>query len=1199
MDLSKKQRFLSHIWFVGNLLTTIIGTACLLPLFFILFWQGLVYFSNYHGDYLIKTAKQRLATKWPTGLEIKAIHLAWFNLLPVVYLDGIKLDEPQLDKAWDVLCRVAPGARVGVEFFSLGSFWFPRLAGGTLIIENCHLEADKERLFTGIAKIVAKAQNASQDLVAKELSQVSQPNYQLWLQNWWQRGNLWIENSSVVFKESGKTTISGLINCELNNHPSQHQLSFAGVFKGSVFKGQISGQLKFLRALDLNLLRIGGSLNATSYELDLDRIGALQQEFQQQLLTHQRKTVPQKVNTDKTNSSAQFALDPLGFSLHLTSGVIRSKVLPKAFKLNNFKGEFGWDVARQLWRVHKLIVQDDYVTIKGQAALDWKDSWLDSQCYSLLTLSCNDISQLKNYLPQNLMPEEGDVWLRKALVSGQVTSGQLFLKGKLKDFPFKTNGAEEYFKIRLTVKNGCLYFDDAWPRIEKVDAKVLFDGPKLTVIAHTGYMRNMPVKMVEAKIANLADPALEITAHTTASLKYMVNVLEFSPLTQLSSKLKLLGLDGIGSLNLKLLLPLWQTPMEAIGISGKLAMDDATMHIQPLNNLSIAGVRGAILFDENGVLNSTLDGLIADHYPAFLKLSPKTDATVIQADTNVPWDLLSSIWPQYNFNWGSGSLALNAVITVPNEGDKYSCVLTSDLKGLTLDVPILPSKKTAAAAPIELTVTGNLQDQGVLEFVGSYAHQLFWRFNLASDQNAHGFVVLDPNHRPVLKEPKASDPLHIKIATREIDLAKVLRWQHKIAALSHKQEQLNKLNAIRNKLRNVKTNGLKAKSTTPEQPLLVEVNTPLIKVRNTSLRDVHLTFKQDLAAISVDFQTDIGEGLISYPHKISEDAVANLVFLNGPKFYQLAEEFRHLRDETTLMPIAASNLKKQHQQALTSHGEADFLLDHQNNSLNIAKLQLSDQEFLEKLTISLKQPVSITRRTRYFKADKFAFNWHSLAIKASGEVTLSLDYRLDNFNLTAECSCSDWGQFLNEADFSNHLFKGAGVIAGDFNYQSHDDGAFDYRYLSGRLKAKIINGALVNLPREASVGASIGKILNLFSVAGIPKRLTLDFRDMAKGGLFFDKSEVEGTLQNGELKVTALKLASLAANLTGSGVANFVTRHYDFDVTVMPEVTSSVPVVAGLIGGPVVGVATYVAERAVSKVTQKVIKYNYKLSGDW
>ena len=76
-------------------------------------------------------------------------------------------------------------------------------------------------------------------------------------------------------------------------------------------------------------------------------------------------------------------------------------------------------------------------------------------------------------------------------------------------------------------------------------------------------------------------------------------------------------------------------------------------------------------------------------------------------------------------------------------------------------------------------------------------------------------------------------------------------------------------------------------------------------------------------------------------------------------------------------------------------------------------------------------------------------------------------------------------------------------------------------------------------------------------------------------------------------------MAGPAARFDISGRIGLVTRDYDQLVVVTPRVTSSIPVVGGLAGGPGVGLGLWVAERVFGRKIDELSRVRYTITGSW
>ena len=65
------------------------------------------------------------------------------------------------------------------------------------------------------------------------------------------------------------------------------------------------------------------------------------------------------------------------------------------------------------------------------------------------------------------------------------------------------------------------------------------------------------------------------------------------------------------------------------------------------------------------------------------------------------------------------------------------------------------------------------------------------------------------------------------------------------------------------------------------------------------------------------------------------------------------------------------------------------------------------------------------------------------------------------------------------------------------------------------------------------------------------------------------------------------------------GDLDLIKHLYDVDLRVSPYITASLPIVATIAGGPIVGIATWAASKLINKGMQQISAYTYKVSGPW
>lgn len=153
--------------------------------------------------------------------------------------------------------------------------------------------------------------------------------------------------------------------------------------------------------------------------------------------------------------------------------------------------------------------------------------------------------------------------------------------------------------------------------------------------------------------------------------------------------------------------------------------------------------------------------------------------------------------------------------------------------------------------------------------------------------------------------------------------------------------------------------------------------------------------------------------------------------------------------------------------------------------------------------------------------------------------------------------------------------------------------------LIGQLDLTLENGRIVNIDEATSQKMGIGKLLNFFSLQNLPRHLTLDFSDVSKGGFLFDRMHGHFHLKNGNAYTKDTDWDGAVAYITMKGNMSLAAKNYDLYLSVTPHLTSSLPMVATIAGGPVVGLTTWVADKLLSKPVGKLMTYSYHMSGPW
>jgi uncharacterized protein (TIGR02099 family) len=152
---------------------------------------------------------------------------------------------------------------------------------------------------------------------------------------------------------------------------------------------------------------------------------------------------------------------------------------------------------------------------------------------------------------------------------------------------------------------------------------------------------------------------------------------------------------------------------------------------------------------------------------------------------------------------------------------------------------------------------------------------------------------------------------------------------------------------------------------------------------------------------------------------------------------------------------------------------------------------------------------------------------------------------------------------------------------------------FSLEGLHGELHVKLGEGRLVDVEPGA------GKLLGLLSLQSLPRRLLLDFSDLFKKGFSFDRIKGDFQLTETNAYTDNLHIAGPAADIYIKGRTGLAQQDYDEVITVVPNITATLPIAGAIAGGPAVGAAVLLAERLLGDQVNKMSKVEYHVTGAW
>jgi uncharacterized protein (TIGR02099 family) len=194
--------------------------------------------------------------------------------------------------------------------------------------------------------------------------------------------------------------------------------------------------------------------------------------------------------------------------------------------------------------------------------------------------------------------------------------------------------------------------------------------------------------------------------------------------------------------------------------------------------------------------------------------------------------------------------------------------------------------------------------------------------------------------------------------------------------------------------------------------------------------------------------------------------------------------------------------------------------------------------------------------------------------------------------LNVRMDVTDIGRTLVRWGYPPGIRRGTAKLEGHLGWAGSPQN-FDYPSLSGQLVLEAANGQFVKLD------PGIAKLLGILSLQALPRRMTLDFRDVFSEGLSFDTIIGALKIDRGVATTDNLRIQGPSTRVVMAGAVDLARETQKLRVRVTPHLSDSVSIAGALIGGPVAGVAAFLAQKILKDPLEQLVSFEYTITGSW
>ena len=746
-----------------------------------------------------------------------------------------------------------------------------------------------------------------------------------------------------------------------------------------------------------------------------------------------------------------------------------------------------------------------------------------------------DVPVARKFWIRHLMPPQAIEWLDMALVDGRVKNGRAIITGDLDDWPFTGNNGR--FEARADIDNGQLRFQHDWPAIQQARLHAAFIGPGMKVQG-SGELSGVKVDAVTAEIADFGKGGLAIGANGRGDAAQLLTLLRQSPLEKtLGSTFQRVGASGPADVTFSLFQPL-HDDAPAQRIAGTVALRGATLIERELD-LEFRNVSGMANYDGEGFIAERMS-VQHDRHPGRLSLRAG-QPHVRDRDNAFEADLAATLTTQALLAKAPDMAWLQPYLQGSSEW--------------TVAVALPASADAANARPSRVHLQSNLVGTAIrlpapLGKPANEPLQSEVRIPLPVDA---GDVEVVLGRRIALRAHSRDGRTGIRaqLGTGTVPAASSLQG----LLVEGRADDVDALAWAGF------ASGGAGKDGPSIKPVRVDVQAARLTLLGQRYADARLQLSPTASGSRVQVESNGLEGMLDIPQ-------ADGATITG-RFNRAA--------------FGIGKPKAGATSALT--GSPDDV-----NPARVPPLDIAIQDMrvngisFGNLTLKTRPTVAgMQVETLQLRAPNQAIDvqgqWTGLGSAARTRMDVQVDSR-------------DYGALLGRMGFVDQLKKGNGRVGMSLAWPGAPSD-FSPAALTGALDVSIRDGQLVELEPGA------GRVLGLLSVARLPQRLTLDFRDFFDKGFAFDRIEGKVKFADGLARSEGLVIEGPAAQIDITGNANMVSQQFDQTIEVRPRTGNLLTAVGAIAGGPVGAAVGAVANAVLKKPLSEVGAKSYRVTGPW
>jgi uncharacterized protein (TIGR02099 family) len=809
-----------------------------------------------------------------------------------------------------------------------------------------------------------------------------------------------------------------------------------------------------------------------------------------------------------------------------------------------------------------------------------------------------DGARVHRYLPLGI-PADVRHYVRDSVIKGDVNDLEVRVKGDLRDIPFADARAGEFrfsgkardldyaFVPRGLQPSGQL----PWPSLTGLSGDLVFDRASMKVRGASARMvdaSGLQLSRIEAHIPDFMNTTTVIVSfEARGPAATLLGVVNQSPIGEMTGKaLTRATINGDATGRVRLNLPL--ATLEQSRVQGSVTLAGNDLRMTP-DTPQLGKARGLVSFSDSGFQitggqarmlggDVRLEGGTRPASPGVAAAGPEPPQVLLRAQGTVSAEGLRQATELGFFarlaRHATGSTAFTG--TLGFRGEASELIFSSNLQGLGLNLPpplgkaadaVLPLRfeNTLVARPATVPNASPQQDQLLVE-LGRLASVGYVRDISGPEprvlRGSIGVGLAPGESAPM---PAQGVAANINLGSLNVDA-----WE---AVMSH-------------------ATGVSMASPDPPRtgsasaqsyfPSVVALRANELVVGGRTFHRVVIGGARDGATWRANLNADQINGYVEYRQPAGAGG--------GRVFARLSR--------LALAPAAARDVEEMLDQQPASIPALDIVVD----DFELRGRRLGRVE-VDAINIDATG-TAVEPGAREWQLRKLGFSvpeatftaTGTWAVPASGPAGTPPPRRRDedrrrmamNFRLDV----GDSGALLTRLGMKDVIRRGKGKIEGQIGWQGSPL-SMDLPSLDGQFNLNVEAGQFL----KADPG--IAKLLGVLSLQSLPRRLTLDFRDVFSEGFAFDFIRGDVGIARGIASTNNLQMKGVNAAVLMEGSADIGRETQDLRVVVVPEIDAITASLVATAINPALGLGTVLAQLVLRRPLVQAATQEFRVDGNW